>query len=186
MILAPAVVFGPRDAEVHDHRLLVGVDHHVFGLQVTVDDSRLVCGNEPFRYLLRDLECPRYGQPTFLAQHVRQVASFDERHRQVLDAVDLADVVNADDVLVRDLARKQKLTLETMLELGRYPGIGADFRFDDFERDCEAQFVVPRLVHHTHAARSELPQNPVARAEGGARRERTSGQAASSRRLSSR
>ena len=41
----------------------------------------------------------------------------DVRHRDVLDAVDLAEVVDADDVLVRDLAREQQFALEAPLEL---------------------------------------------------------------------
>ena len=47
---------------------------------------------------------------------LRQVRALDVRHRDVLDAVDLADVVNADDVLVGDLAGEQQLALEPSLE----------------------------------------------------------------------
>ena len=50
---------------------------------------------------------------------VARSAPVDVRHRDVLDAVDLAEVVNADDVLVRDLAGEQQLALEAPLDFGR-------------------------------------------------------------------
>ena len=52
----------------------------------------------------------------------REVRALDVRHRDVLDAVDLAEVVNADDVLVRDLAREQQLALEAPLDFSRRVG----------------------------------------------------------------
>ena len=48
----------------------------------------------------------------------REVGAVDVRHRDVLDAVDLAEVVNADDVLVRDLAGQQQFALEAALDFG--------------------------------------------------------------------
>ena len=52
-----------------------------------------------------------------MPQDLRQRLALDERHRQVLDAVDLAEVVDADDVLVGDLAGQHQLALEALLEL---------------------------------------------------------------------
>ena len=60
-------------------------------------------------------------QPAVALQDRREVRSLHVRHRDVRDAVDLAEVVNADDVLVRDLAGEQELALEAALELaGRF------------------------------------------------------------------
>ena len=59
-----------------------------------------------------------------VAQNRRQVRPLDVRHRDVLDAVDLSEVVNADDVLVRDLTRQEQFLLEAPLDVlrgGRIP-----------------------------------------------------------------
>ena len=58
------------------------------------------------------------GSGLRLRSTVDEIGAVDVRHRDVLDAVDLAEVVNADDVLVRDLAREQQLALEAPLDLG--------------------------------------------------------------------
>ena len=117
-----AVLDRSRDAEVHDQRVaavrhrILGrlLDHDVLGLEVAVHDALLVRGGQALRDLLRDLDHALERQRACLAQHLRQRLAFDERHRQVLDAVDLAEVVNADDVLVRDLARQHELALEAL------------------------------------------------------------------------
>ena len=56
-------------------------------------------------------------------QDRRQVRPVDVRHRDVLDALDLADVVDPDDVLVGDLTGEQQLPLEPALEVLRHHGV---------------------------------------------------------------
>ena len=109
----------PRDAEIHDHRLVLGVDHDVGGLQVPVDDTRLVSWDQAGDDPRAIRSCARQGQPAFRLQHGRQIGAVDVRHRDVLDAVDLAEIVNADDVLVGDLAGEQQLALESSFDFGR-------------------------------------------------------------------
>ena len=65
-------------------------------------------------------------QPAFLLQQRREVRALDVRHRDVRDAVDLAEIVDADDVLVRDLAREQQLALEPALECLRRLGSSSE------------------------------------------------------------
>jgi hypothetical protein len=71
----------PRDAEVHDDRVLT-FEHHVGRLQITMDHAGLVsglesCGNLPGEgYDLRD------GKPAH-AKDAREVLALDVRHRDV-------------------------------------------------------------------------------------------------------
>ena len=67
----------------------------------------------------RDAQHLRNRQLALALQNRGEVRAVDVRHRDVLDAVDLAEIVNADDVLVRDLARQQQLALEAPLDFGR-------------------------------------------------------------------
>ena len=82
-----------------------------------MDDARLVRGFEAAGDLPGEKQRARNRQLAVSVQHGREIVALHVRHRDVLDAVDLAEVVNADDVLVRDLAREQQLVLESLFGL---------------------------------------------------------------------
>ena len=105
------------------------------------------------------------GSLSFAAEDGRQLLALDERHGDELDAVDLAELVNADDVLVRDLARQQELLLEAALEHRGRRGVRGHFRPDHLERDDDAELGVPRLVDGPHAADAEQADDVIAGAE---------------------
>jgi len=169
--LRGALLDGSRDAEVHDqrvaavrHRILGGLlDHDVLGLQVAVHHALLVRGGEALRDLLRDSDHPIERQRVVFTKNLRKGLAFDKRHRQVLDAVDLAEVVNADDVLVRDLAGQHQLALEARLELLRRGRVRLRRRADHLDRHGDAELVIEGLIHGAHAARAEQLQDRVAR-----------------------
>ena len=77
----------------------------------------------------------------------------------------LADVVNAHDVLVRDLAREQQLALEAPLDFSRRGRIGHHLGANHLDRDDDAELRVPRLIHGAHAADAEQPDDVISRAE---------------------
>ena len=52
-----------RDAEVHDHRLVVRVDHDVGGFEIAVDDAGLVGGDQPRDHGAGDAQHLRDRQP---------------------------------------------------------------------------------------------------------------------------
>ena len=83
----------------------------------------------------------------------------------VLDAVELADVVNPDDVLVGDLARQEQLTLEPLFELLGLLRIPRDLRADHLQRDRDAKLPVERLIHRAHPTGPQQALDPVARPE---------------------
>ena len=103
--------------------------------------------------------------PALAAQDAGKIRALDVRHRDVLDAVDLADVVDADDVPVRDLAGEQQLALEPPLDLLRGGRVRHGLRADDLDRDRDFQLLVPRLVDRSHAAGPEQADDVVAAAE---------------------
>ena len=107
-----------RDAEVHDDGV-VAFDHDVGGLQVAMHHARLVRGDQARRELPHDAQRLGTGSLPSRCRTVARSAPSMVRHRDVLDAVDFAEVVNADDVLVRDLPREQQLLLEAALDARR-------------------------------------------------------------------
>ena len=80
-----------------------------------------------------------------------QVLPVDVFHADETDALGLPQVVNADHVLVRDIAGENELLLEAQ----QNRGIGCQFGTDDFERDQAVQFAVAGLVHGAHTALPE-------------------------------
>src|SRR6185436_20795332 len=89
----------------------------------------------------------------------------DERHRDVLDAVDLAHVVNAYDIAVRHLPRQQQFLLEAPLDVAHGDRIPGDLGPHHLHRHHHAQLGVPGLIHGAHAADAEQPHDDVAGAE---------------------
>ena len=109
----------------------------------------------------------------------------DERHRDVLDAVDLAEIVDADDVFVRDLTGEQQFLLEAFFGFSRSAAatrVGANH----FQRDGDAELRVPCLVDRSHAADAEHLDDVVSRAERLSNLERADGQHTFQRRAADR
>ena len=108
---------------------------------------------------------PGDRQLAFLVQHRREVRAVDVRHRDVLDVADVAEVVNAHDVLVRDLAGEQQLALEPPCDFGGQRRIGHHLRADDLDGDRDSELRVPCLIHRTHTADAQQPDDVIARTE---------------------
>ena len=96
-----------------------------------------------------------------LTQDRREIRPLDVRHRDVLDAVDLAEVVNADDVAVSDLPCEQQLLFEAPLDVLGRGGVSRDLGANDLQRDRDFQFGVPCLIDGAHPADAELLQNVI-------------------------
>ena len=107
--------------------------------------------------------CRRH--PALLPDQRGEIGAVHVRHRDVFDAADLAEIVDADDVTVRDLPGEQQLALEAALDIGGGHRIGHHLGANHFDGDGHRQFLVPRLIHRTHAAHAEEPDDVIARAE---------------------
>ena len=97
---------------------------------------------------------------------VEQVLALDEGHGDVLDAVDLAEVVDPHHVLVGDLAGQQQLPFEPPVELLGHDRVLRHLGADHLEGHRDIELVVPRLVDRAHAAETEQLVDPIAGAEG--------------------
>ena len=103
---------------------------------------------------------------TFLAAQMRaQVFAVNIFHADEANALSLAQIENADHILVRDIAGENELLLEAQ----QNRGIGCQFGTDNFERDQAVEFAVTRLVDCAHAALPEHAQDLVAFTEKHAR-----------------
>ncbi len=156
-----------RDPEVGDDRLLGVVDEDVGGLEIAVDDASLVRGAKARHDLPGERQRAGHRQLAFRGQQTREIGAVDERHRDVLDAVDLAHVVDADDVGMRDLPREHELALEPSLQLLR--GQRIRIRLDHLERERQPQLGIPDVINGAHPAHAEQADDLIALAKGLAR-----------------
>ncbi len=127
-----------------------------------MDHACRVRGNQPGDNRANDPQRFGYRQLANLCDERRQVSARDVRHRDVLDAVDLAQVVDAHDILVRDLAREQELTLEAPFDFLLGQRIPNGFRPNHLQGDDDFELLVPRLIHGAHSADAEQPDDRVA------------------------
>ena len=141
-----------------------------------MDDTRLVSGDQAGHDPSRDPERARQGQLGFRLQDGRKIGAVQERHRDVLDAVDLAEIVNPDDVLVGDLPGEQQLALESAFDFLRRLRVGREnLRSNHLDGHRDAQLRIPGLIHGPHAAHAELPDDVVAAPERLSHLERSAG-----------
>jgi hypothetical protein len=86
-----------RQAEVQDLHVPVASNHHVFGLQVAMDDARIVGGGERAGHLERHIDRIRGRQPAAGDARSQRFA-IDELGGDEADAIRTADIVNREDV----------------------------------------------------------------------------------------
>ena len=158
----PRLGHRPGDAEVHDHRLAVAADHEVGRLQIPMHDSRRVGGSQPGHRRARNLQRTLDREFAFAPQDRGEIFAFDVRHRDVLDALYLAEVVNPHHVPVGDLACEQELLLEASFQYLRRVGIRTRRRADHLDRDDDAELPVPGLIDRTHPSEAEQPDDVIA------------------------
>ena len=138
-------------AEVQDLHPTVAGDHDVLGLEVAVDDARVVGLGQPARRLRRELQGAPRHQRAF-AQELAQRLSLHQLHRDVADAVRGADLVDRHDVGVVEGRGRARLLLEARQPV-RIPGGRAAEHLD---RDRAPEREVAGTVDVAHAARTEL------------------------------
>ena len=99
-----------RDAEVHDEDLLLGtLEHHVFGLDVAMDQAGFVGDRQRGRDFLDHPADFRNRQPAIAVEPLLERLALDERHHDVRDAARLADVIDGDDASMPE--RRDRLGL---------------------------------------------------------------------------
>jgi hypothetical protein len=141
----------PRQAEVDELGDALGIDHHVAGLEVAVDDVAAMRRREPAREADRDLErlCPRHR----LVEPVERRAA-DQLGHEVRPVVDRADPVDLDDVGVMDLGDRARLEQEALAR-------GGIERRDELDRDRAGEHRVLCNPHPSSRAAPELSPEHV-------------------------
>ena len=154
-----------RDAEVGDLDLLVGRDDDVGRLDVAVDDPFAVGVVHRLRDLRDHVGDLVPGERGLLDQEALQGLALDVLHRDVGDlrVGVLADVVDRDDVGVREDAGGLRLANEPLAEFPRLGVVVAHLRrADRLDRDHPADDGVAGQVDDPHRTLAELAQHLVA------------------------
>src|SRR5262249_43507475 len=152
-----------REPEVRDARLALGVEQHVRGLQVAVDEPARVDRLEAARHLGSERGGLAPRDPSALLQPLVERARRQELEHEVERARVLARALDARDVRMLDRDRELALSPEARDEAGR--------RVAEEELDRDGSPArVSRLVDDPHAAASEDALDRVS-ADSRARRE---------------
>jgi hypothetical protein len=146
-----------RESEICQ-KCAAALDQDVRRLDVAVDQPERVGGVERRGDLAARVDRPVGPQAALLAQHGGEVRALDVLHREVEQPVDLAGVVDRDDVRVLERRGDPRLALEALAEALR---LGV-FRGDDLDRGAAPEVQVLGPVDDAHAAAPEAGLDPVA------------------------
>ena len=87
-----------RDTEVHDLRMSIIIDSDVRGLDVAMDDAVLVRVREPHQHIDDDVELRLQLERLGADHELLEIGAVDELHRDEEMSVELAQVVDRDDI----------------------------------------------------------------------------------------
>jgi hypothetical protein len=160
-----------REPEVGDLRRADVVLHQVRGLQVAVDDALRLGVHEARGRVAQDVERSRATTASRAGDALLERAAVHVLHREVVRAALLADVVDGDDVRVRERGGGARFRLEAPHELG----VRRELRREHLERDRPVEARLHGEVPRAHAAAAERTLDPVAREDGGGERRLLSG-----------
>ena len=148
---------GVRDAEVDDVDEVVGGDEHVAGLDVAVHHAVGVRGVERLGDLGDQVDGPLGRQRAAALDQRAEVGPVDEAHVDEQPAVDLAVVVDRDDVRLAQPGDGVGLALEAALVLRVVGQRGGQ----QLQRDLAVAARVVGAVDLAHAARTDDALDPV-------------------------
>jgi hypothetical protein len=154
-------------AEVHEPHLARGVEHDVRGLEIAMQHAAVVRGGESRAELPGDVERLVFRKPSDAPQGRRQILAVHELHRKKQMAGGLADVVDAADVGMRDLARGAHF----VVKLREPPRVLADFVRQELQRDRLTEPEIIRAIDLAHATAADEADHAVAAFEHRPRRE---------------
>ncbi len=122
-----------------------------------MQDALVVRGGKARAELARDLDRLVLGKPPDPPQERGEVFAVDVLHGEEVPPVDLADVVDAADVGMRDAARVTHLGVEALDE----GGLRGEFLRQEFQRDRLAELQIVGAVDLAHAAVADQPDDAV-------------------------
>ncbi|HEV2764706.1 MAG TPA: hypothetical protein VGV38_17130, partial [Pyrinomonadaceae bacterium] len=147
--------------EVREADVAVLVNHHVGGLEVSVQHAALVHGVQARAQLPPNLHRLVGRQPPETLQDRGQLLAAHELHRKEVLPLGLADVVDAADVSVRHLPREAHL----LVEARERRAVARDALGQELQRDRLLELQVVRAVDLAHAAATQEADDAVAPGE---------------------
>ena len=145
------------EAEVGDVGATVGADEDVVGLEVAVNDARVVGGLKPGGGVAEGGD-DLLGAGPLVAGPVTEVGPVDELHGDEDLAAKLTDVVDGDDGGVGELGESLGLAEEAGVALGVAGGVGVE----ELEGDAAVEGGVVSGEDDAHATRAEGVEDDVA------------------------
>src|ERR1700721_154344 len=137
------------------------VAHDVLRLQIAMDDALGMGAIEGATDLLHHRNGIFRREFPLPPQYGSKVFPVDELHADEANALGLAEVEDADDVLMRDVAGENQLLLKALQDCR----IGSQFRADDLKRNKPVKLAITGLIDRPHAPLAEDPHNFIAIAE---------------------
>ena len=147
-----------RQAEISDHDLPASIEHDVRGLQVAVEHAFGVGGGQSGAELAGDIERLIFGQTADAAQQRREILAIDVFHGEEGVALDVAHVVDAANVGMRNPPRDPHFIFETLQQTL----IAGGFIGKKLERHRLAEREVVGAIHLAHAAFSQQSNDAIA------------------------
>ena len=147
----------PGQPHVENSQHAVGAQQQITRLDVAMDHSLPVSVSQGAGGLQNQIARRAEPKRAVPANDCRQVASFDEFHRQVPNAVLDAGIEGAHDVRMIELGRRLHFALKATdgrLVLGQRGR-------QQLDRHHAVHVAMPRLEHLSHAARADLFQQIV-------------------------
>ncbi len=167
----PAHPDGPGDPEVEDLGVPLLVDHDVAGLEVAVDDARVVGLAQAAADLLGDGHDRGDVEPPRTADEALEVLPGDVLERDVMEALVLAQVVHPADVAVGDPVGQLDLVDEAL----ERPRVLGDVGTDELDGHFLVRLRVEGTIDAAHAAPSQELDDLIALPEDRTGREMPGG-----------
>ena len=144
-------------SEIGDPQLAPGVDHNIGRFDVAVQDALGMRGSKAGAKFAGEFDSLVRGQPPNAAQQAPKILAIDVLHGQIRLPVHFPDVVNAADILVRDLARDP----DFIVEAGEQIQIVFSRQGQKLQRHRLAEDEIVGAIDLAHAALAQLRYDAV-------------------------
>ena len=152
------LVFERGYAEIPDFYCPVAQQHDVLGLDIAVDDTALMRVHKGFCDLLCKMQDLAPRERAFFIHVLPERDAVYKFHNYVLDNIAVADVIDRDNIGVRQHCDRVRLRAESASELLVRRRIVAHY----LHCDISVEPVVKRLVNDRHSALADNLKNIVA------------------------
>jgi hypothetical protein len=143
-LIGPTKIFSQAEIQHFDPAL--AADHDVGRLQIAVDDAFFMCCRKRVPQSAGNLDDLFEGKSACADEPVERL-TFDELHRQEVDAIGFLDRVDGDDVGMVELGEGLRLATKTREPLGIVRHFGGQY----FERYVAVELRVGGAIHLAHS-----------------------------------